>query len=70
VEVLSRFAWVYGDARFRQLLELLLDKADRRYQPESVWMAYKGFDFCQKKEPSPTLTLMVERIRQRVRRGP
>lgn len=68
LEVLSQFPWVHGDSRFREMFELLLSKANKegQYTPESVWMAFKGYDFAQKKVPSPTLTFMVERIRRRV----
>jgi len=68
VDVLSRFSWVIEDKRFVEMFELLLSKADTegRFTPESVWMAFKGFDFAQKKIPSPTLTLMVERIKKRL----
>jgi len=69
VDVLSRFEWTHQDARFKEMLAALLSKADAdgRYVPESVWMAYKGFDFAQKKAASPTLTLAVERVRARCR---
>ena len=32
------------------------------YIPESVWMAYKGLDFVQKKEPSVILTYFINNI--------
>lgn len=70
VEVLSRFLRARRDARFEQMLDLLLGAADDqgRFTPGSVWMAYKGFDFAQKRGASPTLTLAVERLRRRVGR--
>lgn len=68
LDVLSRFPWTARDPRFQDMLSILLAKADDdgRFTPESVWMAYKGFDFAQKRQPSPMLTLAVERIRKRV----
>ena len=39
--------------------------ADGRYTPESVWTAWKDWEFGQKKEPSPWLTLLVDRIERR-----
>ena len=71
VTVLSRFPWTHADRRFGQMVDIIYSKADDkgRFIPESVWMAYKAFDFGQKKTPSPTLTLVVERIRKNIRAG-
>jgi len=68
LDVLSRLPWVHDDPRFREMLDVLADKpdADGRIKPESVWMAFKGFDFAQKRGPSPTLTLAAARILRRV----
>lgn len=68
LEVLSRFPWVHRDPRFLEQLALLRAAAgpDGAYKPTTVWMAYKGFDFAQKRGPSPTLALAVERIERRV----
>jgi hypothetical protein len=69
LEVLSRFAWVHGDPRFRDMLARLEGKADDggRFTLESVWTAWKGWEFGQKKEPSRWLTLMAWRILGRVK---
>jgi hypothetical protein len=47
---------------------LLKAKADDlgRFTPESVWMAWKGWDFGQKKEPSRWITLIAQRTFQRL----
>lgn len=68
VEVLSRFPAAREDPRFQAMWREIQDKADEAgmYTPQSVWMAFRQFDFGQKKTPSPTLTLAVERIRKRV----
>jgi len=68
LDVLSQFEWVHRDTRFFEMLKSAADKADDngRYTPESVWMAYKGFDFAQKKAPSPWISLMVYRISKRL----
>ena len=70
LEVLSRFPWVRGDPRFAEMLDAMTDQADGqgRYKPGSVWMAYKGFDFAQKREPSPMLTAAALRILRRAGR--
>ena len=67
VEVLSRFPWVWKDKRFKEMLSVVESKRNSEgfFTPESVWMAFKGFDFAQKKEPSLTLTLIVELILKR-----
>ena len=67
VEVLSHYHWVWQDNRFLEMLNLIESKRnfDGLFTPESVWMAFKGFDFAQKKQPSPMLTYLIERIIQR-----
>lgn len=64
LEVLSHFEWARTDKRYQQMLELIESKADRdgRYIPESVWLAWKDWDFSQKKIPSRGLTFFVQRI--------
>lgn len=67
LDVLSHFQWARGDKRFKQMLEVVKSKAgsDGRYVPESVWTAWKDWDFGQKKVPSRGLTLFVERMSER-----
>jgi hypothetical protein len=61
VEVLSHYPLACKDERMRQMVEIIEDKVDDqgRFIPESIWTAWKEFDFCQKKEPSRGLTLLV-----------
>ena len=68
LDVLSYFEWVRKDKRLKQMLKTVEIKADSdgRYIPESVWMAWKGWDFGQKKVPSRGLTFFVQRILKRV----
>jgi len=68
LEVLSRFATARADPRFLELLALLEAQLGPggTITPSTVWMAYKGFDFAQKRVPSPTLELAVARILGRV----
>jgi len=68
LEVLSRFAWVREDARFAEMLAILQAKADAqgRFTPESVWTAWKAWEFGQKKEPSRGLTLVAWRVMGRM----
>ena len=67
LDVLSHFEWVGKDKRFKQMLKTAETKADDegRYIPESIWTAWKDWDFSQKKVPSRGLTLFVQRILKR-----
>ena len=64
LEVLSRFEWLRDDPRLLDMLGILQGKADEfgRFTLESVWTAWKDWEFGQKKEPSRWLTLMAWRI--------
>ena len=68
LDVLSRFSWLGQDARLLDMLGLLKSKADARgrYALESVWTAWKGWEFGQKREPSRWLTLLAWRIIGRI----
>jgi hypothetical protein len=67
-EVLSQFPWVHRDKRFLEMVEIIRNKADGdgRFTAESVWMAWKDWDFGQKCEPSMWLTLLAHRMLQRI----
>ena len=68
LDVLSHFAWARKDKRFRHMLKTVESKAnaDGQFVPESVWTAWKDWDFSQKKIPSKGLTFFVRRILKRV----
>lgn len=70
-DTLSRFPFAIKDKRFREVIELLESKADKegRLTSESVWMRWKGWEFCQKKEPSYWLTFLFHRILARLERA-
>lgn len=67
LDVLSHFKWAKKDKRFKEMLKLVESKADGggRYTSESIWTAWKDWDFGQKKTPSQGLTLFVQRILKR-----
>ena len=71
LDVLSRFPWAREDERFLDMLKVLQGKAnqDGRFTPESIWTAWKDWEFGQKKEPSRWLTLLAWRIIGRVETG-
>ncbi len=64
LDVLSRFAWLKQDARLLAMRDVLLGKADSqgRFTLESVWTAWKGWEFGQKSGPSRWLTVLAWRI--------
>jgi hypothetical protein len=68
LDVLTRFPWLKKDARLSEMLALLQSKADQegRFTLESVWTAWKDWEFGQKKEPSRWLTLLAWRIIGRI----
>ena len=68
LDVLSQFPWLRDDLRLGEMAALVKDRADEegRYKPESIWMAWKGWDFGQKKEPSRWITLIAYRALQRL----
>ena len=68
LDVLSHFKWARKDKRFKAMLKIVESKADSdgRYVPESIWTAWKDWDFGQKKIPSKGLTLFVQRILKRI----
>ena len=68
VDVLSRLPWLSDDPRLREMISVMVAKldSDGRATPESVWTAWKDWEFGQKKAPSRWVTLLVERVQQRM----
>jgi len=67
-DVLSRFPQVHNDPRFLDMVSTITRQADGdgRYTANSMYMAWKGWSFANKKEPSPWITFLVLRIQQRI----
>ena len=67
-DVLSHFETVKSDARFIEMVTIIKNKqdSDGLYTPESVFQKFKGWDFGQKKTPSPYMTFLCYRIHKRV----
>jgi hypothetical protein len=59
--VLTHFPWLKDDSRLREMLDLIRVQADAegRYTTGSVWMAWKEWEFGQKKVPSRWLTCLA-----------
>ena len=72
LDVLSRFSWLKKDTRLLDMLGILKSKADRQgsFTLESIWTAWKDWEFGQKREQSRWLTLLAWRIIGRVEAPP
>ena len=71
VDVLSRFPSVHADPRFQEMVETITAQADEegRYTASSMYRAWKGWSFADKKHPSPWLTFLALRITRRIEQG-
>ncbi len=67
VDVLSRFPFVHADPRFQEMVKTITAQADGdgRYTAGSMYRAWKGWSFADKKNPSPWLTFLVLRVLKR-----
>jgi hypothetical protein len=70
LDVLTAFPWLYGDRRLQEMLDILQGKADNqgRFMPESIWTAWKDWEFGQKKQASQWITLIALRALKRAGR--
>jgi len=68
VDVLSRFPFVHADPRFQEMVETITAQADveERYTAGSMYRAWKGWSFADKKNPSPWLTFLALRVQKRI----
>jgi len=62
-DCLSHFEFARKDKRFDEMIDIIESKANQAYQfiPESVYQKCKGWDFGQKKQPSPWLSYICIR---------
>lgn len=67
VDVLSRFPFVHTDQRFKDMMSVITSQSDvlGRYTAKSMYRAWNGWSFADKKVPSPWLTFLVLRILKR-----
>jgi hypothetical protein len=68
LDILSQFPGLKNDPRLREMAEVVKSKAngEGRFTPESVWQAWKDWEFGQKKQPSRWLTLQTVRALKRI----
>jgi hypothetical protein len=68
VDVLSRFPFVHADPRFREMVQTVTAQADDegRYTAGSMYRAWKGWSFADKRNPSPWLTFLALRVQKRL----
>jgi hypothetical protein len=66
-EVLSRYPAARVDPRFREILSAIAIQADAqgRYTARSMFKAWEGWSFADKRQPSPWLTFLALRIQRR-----
>ncbi len=69
-DTLSNFEYARKDQRFHDMVHEIEDKtdADGLFTAESVWKAWKDWEFGQKKVPSKWITFLVYRILKRMER--
>ncbi|MCL5960245.1 MAG: hypothetical protein M1358_13195 [Chloroflexi bacterium] len=68
LDVLTQFPWLWGDDRLGEMIDIVKAKADERgrFTAESVWRAWKEWEFGQKRTPSRWLTLLAQRTLRRL----
>jgi hypothetical protein len=68
LDVLTRFPWLKDDPRLLEMVNSLKNKSDEQghFTLDSVWMAWKDWEFGQKKEPSRWLSLLAWRLLSRL----
>jgi hypothetical protein len=67
-DTLSRFPSLRADPRLREVVAALTAQADAqgRYTAASMYRAWQGWSFADKKTPSPWLTFLVRRVQRRM----
>lgn len=67
-DVLSRYPFVHADPRFGEMVAAITAQADAdgRCTAGSMYQAWRGWSFADKKQPSPWLTFLAARIQLRV----
>jgi hypothetical protein len=68
VDVLSHFPFACVDTRLHQMVETITTQADEdsRFRATSIYLAWKGWSFADKRNPSSWLTFLVLRALRRM----
>lgn len=68
VDVLSHLDCIKDDERFTQMVMIIKSKQDENglFTSEATYQKFKGWDFGQKKQPSPYLTYLCNQILLRI----
>ena len=63
-DVLTRFDFLKKEPVIKELIDWIITSQtdDGKFKPTSIFMNYKGWDFSNKKEPSPWITFLCSRI--------
>lgn len=63
-DVLTRFDFLKNEPVVNELIDWIIASQtdDGKFKPTSIFMNYKGWDFSNKKEPSPWITFLCSRI--------
>jgi hypothetical protein len=66
-DVLTRFDFLKGDPLVKEIVSWIESSQDHegKFTPTSMYMAYKGWDFADKKAPSPWITFLCCRVLKR-----
>ena len=70
MDVLSQIPEIRDEKSIREMAEIIAGKADSegRFTAESIWMDWRDWEFGQKRAPSRWVTLLVQRMFNRLRR--
>lgn len=63
-DILTRFDFLRNEPVVKELIDWIINSQDKdgKFKPTSAFMNYKGWDFSNKKEPSPWITFLCCRI--------
>lgn len=72
LDALSLIPSAHKDKRFQEMIQTLVEKRDSEgtWTPESINKSWDGFDFAQKKQPSPWITFVAMRVLKRIAHSP
>lgn len=70
LDVLTELPWTHSDPRLLEMAEVVEGQmgSDGRCKAGSVWQAWKGWSFGQKRTPSPWLTYLTWKVLNRMGR--